>query len=172
MDPPFHSGVKLAVSWVDSSRWKLSKVTKGANISRQGFDLRILGCANYFVHWLPWERKNDQYEISNSIIDAFEGRNGKKTATNEEEKSALSPKQCTVSQVDCNDGKTTWIALWIASIPTLFSRSVLPGTTGCLQTSKECSRERDLAPMKKWYWKLRCILRPKTNRSIKKALNC
>ena len=42
-------------------------------------------------------------------------------------------------------------------------------TTGCLQTLKECSRKRDLAPMKKWYWKLRCILRPKTNRSTKKS---
>ena len=27
----------------------------------------------------------------------------------------------------------------------------LPVTTECLQTSKECSRERDLAPIKKWY---------------------
>ena len=27
-----------------------------------------------------------------------------------------------------------------------------PVTTGCLQTSKECSRKRDLASMKKWYW--------------------
>ena len=30
-----------------------------------------------------------------------------------------------------------------------------PATTGCLQASKECSKERDLAPMKKWYRKLR-----------------
>ena len=46
--------------------------------------------------------------IVNSIIGAFEGRNRqkKKTATNEEEKNALSPRQGTVSQVDCNDGKT------------------------------------------------------------------
>ena len=34
----------------------------------------------------------------------------------------------------------------------------LPATSGCLQTSKECSKERDLAPMKKWYRKLRHIL--------------
>ena len=47
-----------------------------------------------------------------------------------------------------------------------------PATTGCLQTTKECSRERDLAPMKKWYRKLRRILRPKTNCSIKKVLSC
>ena len=45
-------------------------------------------------------------------------------ATKEEEKSALSPRQCTMSQVNCNDSKTTWIALRIASAPTLFSRSV------------------------------------------------
>ena len=30
------------------------------NNSRQGFGLCILGCARYFVHWLPWERKNHQ----------------------------------------------------------------------------------------------------------------
>ena len=36
----------------------------------------------------------------------FEGRNCQKTATNEE-KSALSLRQCTVSQVNHNDGKTT-----------------------------------------------------------------
>ena len=46
-----------------------------------------------------------------------------------------------------------------------------PATSGCLQTSKECSRERDLAPMKKWYRKLRRILRPKTNSSTKKSSN-
>ena len=42
-----------------------------------------------------------------SISGIFEGRNHQKTATNEEEKSALSPRQCTMLQVDCNDGKTT-----------------------------------------------------------------
>ena len=45
-------------------------------------------------------------------------------------------------------------------------------TTGCLQTSKECSSERDSAPMTKWYRKPKCSLRPKTNRSTKKASNC
>ena len=60
IDPPLPSRVKSAVSWVDSSRWKLSKVTKDTNISRQGFGLSILGCARYFVHWLSWEKKNHQ----------------------------------------------------------------------------------------------------------------
>ena len=38
-------------------------------------------------------------------------------------KSASSPIQCTMSQVDCNNGKITWIAFQIASAPTLFFRS-------------------------------------------------
>ena len=55
-----HSGVKSAVNWVDSSWWKPSKVIKDANNNRQGFGLRILGCARYFVNRLLWERKNHQ----------------------------------------------------------------------------------------------------------------
>ena len=43
-------------------------------------------------------------------------------ATNEEEK-VLFYQDNALSQVDCNDSKTTWIALWIASAPTLFFRS-------------------------------------------------
>ena len=43
-------------------------------------------------------------------------------------------------------------------------------TTGSLETSKECSWERDLAPMK-WYWKLRCILKSKTNHSTNHSSN-
>ena len=31
-------------------------------------------------------------------------------------------RQCSMSQVDCNDSKTTWNALWISSTPNLFSR--------------------------------------------------
>ena len=58
MDPLLHSRVKSAISWMDSSRWKQSKVTKDTNISRQDFGLRILGHTRYFVHWSPWERKN------------------------------------------------------------------------------------------------------------------
>ena len=93
-------------------------MTTVANISRPGFDLRILGCARYFVHRLHWYRKNHQKQILYSIIGAVEGRNRQKTATNKEEKSALS-----LSRVDRNDCKPTWIALRIASAPTLYSRS-------------------------------------------------
>ena len=65
-----------------------------------------------------------------------------------QEKSALSPKQCTMSQVNHNDGKSTWTALWIASAPTLFSRS------GPQQQLAVCRPQKN-APMKKWYRKLR-----------------
>ena len=41
-------------------------------------------------------------------------------------------------------------------------------TSTCLQISKRCSRVRDLAPMMRLQLQLRLILRPKTNRSIKK----
>ena len=170
MDPPLHSRVKLAVSWVDTSRWKLSKVTKDANMSRQGFGLCILGCASYFVHRLPWERKNHQEWILYSIIGVFEGRNRQKMATDEEGKSALSPKQCTVSQVDCNYSKITWITEAISNC--FCTHPILqiwtPTTTGCLHTSK--GKEiwilwrSDIGNMH--------ILRPKTNHSTKKALNC
>ena len=45
-----------------------------------------------------------------------------------------------------------------------------PATTGFLQTSKRCSRERDLAQMKKRLPKLRPILRAKANRCLKKRI--
>ena len=73
------------------------------------------------------------------------------------EKNALSPRQCTMSQVDCNEGKTTWIA----SAPTLFSRSGPQQLLAVCRPQKNAPK-KDLAPMKKWYQKLRHILRPKT----------
>ena len=45
----------ISVIW-----WEPSKVTKDANISRQYFSLHILGCERYFIHSLPWEKKNHQ----------------------------------------------------------------------------------------------------------------
>ena len=68
----------------------------------------------FFIDYLEKEEPS----IVNIILHYW-----KKKAANEEEKSALLPRQCTVSLVDSNNGKTTWITLWIASAPTLFSRS-------------------------------------------------
>ena len=51
-----------------------------------------------------------------------------------------------------------------------------PATTGCLQTSKECSRERNLAPMKNdignWgvFWSQKQIVLTKKHRIVREAL--
>ena len=84
----------------------------------------FLGCLRYFTYRLSWEGKNHQLRILYGVIGAFKERNCKKMTPNEQEKSALSPKQCTASQVDRNDVKITWIALWIAFPSTVFSGSV------------------------------------------------
>ena len=44
------------------------------------------------------------------VIGAFERRNREKTTPNAEQKSALPPRQYTVSQVDHNNGKIAQIA--------------------------------------------------------------
>lgn len=41
-----------------------------------------LGCAWYFIHRLPLERKIHQYRILHGVIGAFKGRNREKTAPN------------------------------------------------------------------------------------------
>ena len=82
-----------------------------------------------------------------SIIGTFEGRNLQITATNKEEKSAPSPRQCTVSQVDHNDSKTTW-KLRIASAPSLFSRA---GSQGLLAV---CRPQKNAPGKEIWFqWK-------------------
>ena len=88
----------------------------------------------------------------------------------EEIKKQPQMKKKNVSQVDYNDGKTTWIALQIASAPTLLSRSGPQWLLAVCRPQKKCSRERDLVPMKKGYQKLRRILRPKTIHSTKKGI--
>ena len=120
MYPPLTS----AVSWEDSGRWKPSKVTKDVNIRRQGFGLHIFSDAQYilFIDYLEKGRTiNSEYHIA--LMVHLKEKNHQKTATNQERKGNLSPRQCTMSQVDHNNDKITWIALWIASAPTLFSRS-------------------------------------------------
>ncbi len=58
LDPALHARVKLTVSWVDSSRWTLSKAAKSTADSWQGYGIHILGLVQYFVHWLLWKRQN------------------------------------------------------------------------------------------------------------------
>ena len=145
MDPPLHSRVKSAVSWVDSSRWKLSKATKDANISRQGFGLCILGCPRYFVHRLPWERKNHHIEYYIALMVCLKEEITKQWPQMKEKK---------VLFYHCVTNRLQWWQNYMNCTSNCFRTHLIlkiwpPATTGCLQTSKECSRERDLAPKKK-----------------------
>ena len=75
-----------------------------------------------FINYLEKGRTiNNEYYIALLVCSKEEIT--RKNSHKWRRKSALSPRQCTVSQVDYYDGKTTWIALWIASTTTLFSRS-------------------------------------------------
>ena len=76
-----------------------------------------------FINYLEKGRTiNTRYYIA-LLVHLKEEIAKKRPQIKKKKKSALSPRKCTMSQIDCNNGKTTWIALWIASAPTLFSRS-------------------------------------------------
>lgn len=77
----------------------------------------------------------------------------------------LSPAQFSMLKLDRNDLQTSWIALQFFSAPSVFPRSGPVATTGSLQIWNECFRDKDFASMKKGYWKLRRILRIRTNLS-------
>ena len=74
-----------------------------------------------FIDYLEkWKTLNSKYY---QHYWCFDRRNRQKNVHKWRRKSALSPRRCTVSQVVCNNDKTTWTALRIAFTPTLFSRS-------------------------------------------------
>jgi hypothetical protein len=73
-----------------------------------------------FIDYLEkGKRINSEYYMA--LLVRLKEEITKKTTSHEEEKSALSPRQCTVSQVDRNDGQIARIGLQIASTPPLFS---------------------------------------------------
>ena len=77
-----------------------------------------------FIDYLEKGRTiNSEYYIT--LLVHMQEKIAKKQPQMKKKKSALSPRHWTVSQVDHNNSKTTWIAFWIASTPTLFSRSGL-----------------------------------------------
>ena len=91
-------------------------------------------------------------------------------------KSAFSPKKCTMSQVNRNNVKTTWIVLWIASTPILFSRS------GLQQLLAYCRPQKNAPGKEIWlqwrsdignwgvFWGQRQIIQQKRHRIIREAL--
>ena len=122
MDPLLHFAVKSAVSWVDSSWWKPFKATKDTNISRQSFILCILGYEGIlFIDYLGKGRTiNREYYIALLVCLKEEITSPKNSHIWRRKKCSFTK---TMSQVDHNDNKTTWIALRIVFTPTLFSRS-------------------------------------------------
>ena len=98
----------------------------------------------------------------------WERRNHQKTTTNEEKYSFTKTMHHVTSR------SQRWQNYMNCTSNCFHTHPILqiwpPVTIGCLQTTKECSRERDFALMKKWYQKLRCILKPKINHSTKKGI--
>ena len=65
MDTSLHSGVKSAVSWVDSSTWKPSKVTRDTNISREGLASVFWDVQGIlFINYLEKRTINSEYYIT------------------------------------------------------------------------------------------------------------
>ena len=129
------------------------------------------GMARYFVHRFPWERKIHQKRILYSIMRAFEGRNHNPPKKNgfewrRKKYSFTKIMHCVTSQSQQYYMNCTSNCFRIHPILKIWP----PVTTSYLQTPKECSRERDLATLKKWYRKLWYILWPKTNRLTKKGI--
>ena len=119
LHPPLQSVFKSVVSWVDSSRWQpKTQISAGKVLATVFWDAQGIS----FIDYLEADRTiNSEYHIA--LFVHLKEEIAKKTATNEEEKSAPSPRQYTTSQVYRNDGKTTWVALQIASARTFSSRS-------------------------------------------------
>ena len=70
-------------------------------ISRHGFGLRILGCARYYIE----KRRTTNSEYYIALFVHLKEEIAKKQP--QMKKKVLSASQCTVSQVDQSDGKTT-----------------------------------------------------------------
>ena len=147
------------ISWVDNSRWKLSKAAKGANINRQCLAVFWDVQGILFINYLEKEKTiNSEYYIALLVCLKEEivkkQLQMKKTIVTKTMYCVTSWSQQMQNHMNC-----TLNCFPIHPILQIWP----PATTN--------SRERDLAPMKKWYWKLRRILRPKTNCSTKKASN-
>jgi hypothetical protein len=93
-----HSRAQSTVSRLDWTRWTDSEAWKNATVSWKGYGISILGCAWYYIHRLSREGSDHQQRVLDSVIGAFKRWNQEKTASFEEEKSADSSRQCTVSQ--------------------------------------------------------------------------
>ena len=95
----------------------------------------------------------------------------KATATNEEEKVLFQQENALCHKSIVTKAKLHELPFrLLLHLP--YSSDLAPSDYWLFADLKECSKKRDLAPMKKQYQKLRRILRPKTNHSTKKVSSC
>ena len=165
MDPPLYSGVKSAV---DNSRWQLTKRPKtqtspGKVLPSVFWDpLGIL-----FIDYLEKGKTiNSKFYIA--LLVCLKEEIAKKRPQMVKKKVPFHQDNAPYHKSIATITKLIESHFELLPHPP-YSSDMAPVTTGCLQISKEGSRERDLAPVKKWYRKQRRILRPKTNRSTKKT---
>ena len=95
-----------------SAEWTATGEIRPKQPKMQTFEDKVLASVFWdaqgilFIDYLE-KGKNVNSEYNVALLVRLKEEIAKKTDINEEEKSALSPRQCTVSQVDRNDGKTT-----------------------------------------------------------------
>ena len=147
---------------MDSSRWKPSKVTKDANNSRQDFGIRILGCARYFFIDYFDKRRTISSEYYIALLVRLKEEIAKKRP--QINKKVLFNQD----NATCHKSIATMAKLDELHFELLLHPLDLASRDYWLFPDLE----RNFAPMKKWYRKLRRVLRSKTNRSTKKASNC
>jgi hypothetical protein len=119
---------------------KRGKTQRSAGVS-------TMGSACYYILWLPLKGPEHQQRVLHGVIGAFKWWNQEKNGPIWRKKSAVSSRQCTVSQINQNDGKIAWIA---NCFPIHRILQIWPPVTFlCLQTSKECLLEKNLALIKR-----------------------
>jgi hypothetical protein len=90
---------------VDWTRLTESKAWKDATVSWQGYGISILECAWYYIHRIPQKGPDHQQRVLHSVNGALKRWNQERTAWFEEEKSVVSSRQFTGSEINKNEGK-------------------------------------------------------------------
>lgn len=86
MNPPLHTWMKKIITWAENSGRNSFKAAKGTTVDRKVYGLLILGCARYFIHWLPREKKTINSVYYTSLLERLNEEIKKKRAQKPEEK--------------------------------------------------------------------------------------
>ncbi|KAM8719395.1 hypothetical protein ACLKA7_012018 [Drosophila subpalustris] len=105
-----------------SAEWHAAGESRPKRPKTQQLADKVIASVFWDAHGISSEGADHQQRLLYGVIGAFERRNRKETASYGEEKSVVPPRQCTVSQINENNGKIERIGLRIASPSTVFSR--------------------------------------------------